>query len=89
VAPWAKPGRTCAYSGGYVGGGGGLFHKGPRMVNEGTWGWDYQGWLLPRKVWLKWNHGVLYQGGAGAYKTDGPPVYNIFSVPPLPESQGK
>lgn len=89
VAPWAVPGRTDAYSGCYVGGGGGLHGHEPRSLNEGTWGWDYQGCFFLRKIWLKWNHGKAYQGGEGAYKTDGPPITNIFAVPPLPEKSGK
>lgn len=87
VARWAIPSRTKANSGGYVGGGGALLCGQPRCVNEGTWGWDFQGCLFLRNVWLKWNHGSLYQGGAGAYKTDGPPVPNILAVPPLPHSK--
>jgi hypothetical protein len=88
VACWAKPSRTKAYVGYYVGGGGAVCHPEPRGINEGTWGWDYQGCLLPRNVWLRWNHGRLYQGGPGAYKVDGPPVPNVLAVPPLPHRDG-
>lgn len=41
-------------------------------ANEGTWGWDYRGWIIPRRVNLLWWHGRRAQGGPGAYKTDGP-----------------
>ena len=87
VAWWAIPGRTAAYRGGYVGGGGSLFHSEPRNTNEGTWGWDYQGLFCLRKLFLPWNHGRLYQGGEGAYRTQGKPVYNILAFPPLPEKK--
>src|SRR5262245_41675295 len=75
VAWWARPadGQRVGY---YVGGGcpfrrcADAPHPG-----EGTWGWDYQGWLLPRRVILGWWHGRRYQGGTGAYKTDGPRLH--------------
>ncbi len=62
---------------GYYVGGGALPRFGePRGADEGTWGWDYQGWLLPRRVVNSWWHGRRYQGGTGAYKTDGPHFYS-------------
>jgi hypothetical protein len=61
------------YSVGYVGGGSPLPLFGePRTVEEGTFGFDYRGWHWPRITWLKWNHGSRYQGGYGAYASDGP-----------------
>jgi hypothetical protein len=87
VACWAVPGRTGAYRGYYVGGGT-AFCGGPRLVQEGTWGWDYQGCLLLRLVRLRWSHGGRYQGGEGAYKTDGPPVPNVLAVPPPARHEG-
>jgi hypothetical protein len=70
VARYAIPSNTRFYAGGYVGGGtvlpGDVGH-----ANEGTWGWDYGG-LLPTRIWLNWSHGRRYQGGSGAYKSDGP-----------------
>jgi hypothetical protein len=39
---------------------------------EGTWGWDYVGRWLGPDVILGWWHGRRYQGGTGAYQTDGP-----------------
>ena len=57
----------------YVGGGAVNRHKAePRDANDGTWGLDYSGWLIHRHVDLGWWHGRRYQGGPGAYKTDGP-----------------
>ncbi len=76
VACYAHPSDTPAYVGYYVGGGcavGGSC----RCPDEGTWGWDYQGWLLPRRVLLYWSHGRRYQGGSGAYKINGPPVPDV------------
>jgi hypothetical protein len=68
---------------GYYVGGGSAWHWGePRKLNEGTWGWDYKGFGLPKHIALQWSHGRRYQGGTGAYKTDGPPVPNILAFPP-------
>ena len=66
---------------GYTVGGGSLAgHRGDGpLPDDGTWGWDYKGLLLPRKVNLLWWHGRRNQGGTGAYKTDGP------KLPPLRE----
>ena len=72
VAPWAHPSDTGRYVGYSVGGGSVNNRTGdPPSPDEGTWGWDYRGWLFPRRVILGWWHG-RYQGGTGAYRTDGP-----------------
>jgi len=73
VVPWAIPSDTGHYVGYPIGGGCPvkILADAP-LREEGTWGWDYQGWLLPRRVILGWWHGRRYQGGTGAYKTDGP-----------------
>ena len=43
--------------------------------DDGTWGWDETGChLFRRRVILGWSHGRKYQGGTGAYLTDGPVV---------------
>ena len=77
LAWWAIPSDTGHYLGYHVGGGSGHpLRAEPRRVDEGTWGWDYQGWLVPRRVALGWWHGRRYQGGTGAYKTDGPRLYH-------------
>jgi hypothetical protein len=75
VAKRARPSDDHRYTGYYVGGGAASPHGDPRGVSEGTWGWDYQGGLLPRRVSLNWWHGRRTQGGTGAYKTDGPHVW--------------
>jgi hypothetical protein len=73
VAWWAQPSNTPAYVGDYLGGGCPCPRRGDgRQVQEGTWGWDWSGWCIHRKVELLWWHGRRYQGGTGAYKTDGP-----------------
>jgi len=69
-----EPSFTPSVRGNYVGGG--AAHGGePRCWDEGTWGWDDTGcpWL-PTRVRLLWTHGLRYQGGPGAYVTDGPNV---------------
>jgi hypothetical protein len=71
IAPYARPSDTGRYVGYYVGGGSPCFGQ-DRTSLEGTWGWDYRGFWFPARIMLWWNHGQLYQGGAGAYRTDGP-----------------
>ena len=71
VSDCAHPTNTPAYQGGYVGGGA-AFHGDPPTLEEGTWGRDYVGWRFLRLVFIGWSHGRRYQGGDGAYKTDGP-----------------
>ena len=71
IARYAHPSNTPAYGGYYVGGGA-TFHGDERFADEGTWGWDYFGRHLNRHIDLGWWHGARYQGGIGAYKTDGP-----------------
>ncbi len=76
---WAVPSETRAYDGYYVGGGvacGGS----RRHCDEGTWGWDYEGWLLPHRVVLYWSHGRRYQGGTGAYKANGPNLPDVSAT---------
>lgn len=72
VACYAQPSDTGRYRGDYVGGGCAC-HGEPSYLTEGTWGWDYESCFLIRDVFLKWCHCGRYQGGTGAYKTDGPP----------------
>jgi hypothetical protein len=73
IAWWAVPSSNPGYIGYYVGGGcSRCLTAGPRYPDEGTWGWDFRGRLIPRHVDLGWWHGRRYQGGTGAYKTDGP-----------------
>jgi hypothetical protein len=75
--------ETSATSGGigyHVGGGVSLGH-GPdhgRYLEDGTWGWDETGFhLFRRRVILGWSHGRKYQGGTGAYLTDGHPLPDV------------
>lgn len=83
ISPLAMPSNTRGYLGHLVGGGCARMHKaeGP-TPDEGTWGWDYSGLFLRRRVDLGWWHGRRSQGGTGAYRTDGPRV-----LPSLEESQ--
>jgi hypothetical protein len=61
--------------GSYIGGGVSLGRGDPRRRDEGTWGWDETGsHLLRRRAILGWTHGRRYQGGTGAYRTDGPHI---------------
>lgn len=83
VHKWAIPSINHKYFGYWVGGGA-LSRKRGDMpaVDEGTWGWDFKGGLIRRRVDLLWWHGRRYQGGTGAYKTDGP------RLPHLPHEGG-
>ena len=46
VSPWARPSDTGRYVGYLVGGGAVCRGDGP-TADEGTWGWDYTGLVLP------------------------------------------
>jgi hypothetical protein len=73
TAWYAHCSDTGRYVGYYVGGGAASrSHGEARSVEDGTWGWDYHGFCLPSRVILDWFHGRRYQGGQGAYRTDGP-----------------
>lgn len=73
---WLLPSQTPGYIGTYVGGGSSMPHKAePRRDDEGTWGLDYQGLFFRRRVVNGYWHGRHYQGGTGAYKSDGPKLY--------------
>lgn len=65
------PSRTRFYGGYYVGGGTPLAGAG-FCPGDGTWGWDYPGILFTKRIALNWKKNGRYQGGTGAYKTDGP-----------------
>lgn len=91
VAHWARCSVTDKYSAWYVGGGAAfakvpqlkhpLFSRGrPRKSvhynqhAEGTWGLDYGGFFGKANIWLMYTCG-RYQGGEGAYATDGEPKF--------------
>ncbi|MBI3411810.1 MAG: hypothetical protein HY040_26055 [Planctomycetes bacterium] len=74
----AHPSENAHQVGYYVGGGAAAYrHSDGPLLDEGTWGYDYQGWLIKRRVILNWWHGRRYQGGVGAYKTDGPRLKEV------------
>jgi len=76
VPKLTMPSETKGNVGYHVGGGNPyLRFAEPRNEDEGTWGWDYQGWFLPRRILNGWWHGRRCQGGTGAYKTDGPKLH--------------
>jgi hypothetical protein len=70
VSAHARPSNGPAYVGYQVGGGTACAGC-DRRPEEGTWGWDYSGHWLPRRVFLNWSHGRRYQGGTGSYRVDG------------------
>ena len=73
VRRFAIPSNTRHYGGYQVGGGTPFGGEGPTL-EEGVFGWDYFGVLFNKRVALNWSHGRKYQGGTGAYSTDGPRV---------------
>ncbi len=78
VSPVSMVSYNEHYSGGYVGGG--KAHGGHAPCqNEGTWGWDYTPFRpMSSRIFLGWSHGRHYQGGFGAYATDGPkPIEHV------------
>lgn len=91
VSKLAHPTNTPKYAGYYVGGGCVCRGGGPGPL-QGTYGWDFVGGCLVRpKVMLAWCFKCRYQGGSGAYKTDGPHVPNVFGVhlPERPAENGE
>jgi hypothetical protein len=73
VRPHAIPSNTRPYGGYWVGGGAPVFGRGPTL-DEGTFGWDYFGLTIPKRIAGNWTSS-RYQGGPGAYKTDGPRLH--------------
>jgi hypothetical protein len=79
LEPSVTPGGIGCYVGGGV-----LFWHGQgggecRRRDEGTWGWDETGGVhCRRRVILGWSHGRRYQGGTGAYRTDGPVLPDLI-----------
>jgi hypothetical protein len=85
VAPWARPTRTPQEAPGYIGGGrpfpawGG---QGRRPL-AGTFAYDFVGsGLYAGRVFLGW-YGPEAGPPGGPYQTDGPRVFDIFSVRPV------
>jgi hypothetical protein len=74
-----EPGVTPGGIGYYVGGGVCYGRGQGRRRDDGTWGWDDTGCLhFRRRTILGWSQGRRYQGGTGAYFTDGPVVPDII-----------
>jgi hypothetical protein len=88
VSRLAAPGRTHAYTGGYVGGGRlAVFPRKPDgrdIHQDGTWGWDYVGpGRRPGRVFLDWWHDRPKQPAPAPYTTDGPHIPDVFTLRPL------
>jgi hypothetical protein len=74
-----EPSRTAGGIGYYVGGGVPLGHGEGRRASDGTWGWDETGSRhFRRRTILGWSQGRKYQGGTGAYRTDGPVMPDLI-----------
>lgn len=74
-----EPSTTPGGIGYYVGGGVPLGPGQGRRPDDGTWGWDETGSLhFRRRTILGWSAGRKYQGGTGAYRTDGPVMPDLI-----------
>jgi hypothetical protein len=85
VAPWARPTRTPKEALGYVGGGRPFpaWSGEGRGLLDGTFAYDFVGYgLYPNRVFLGW-YGPETGRPGGPYQTDGPHVFDIFSVRPV------
>lgn len=88
VSRLAAPGRTAAYSVGWVGGGlPTLFpsrRDGRDLANDGTWGSDYTLFgRRPGRIFLGWAHDRTRQPQPGPYKIDGPHVPDPLAKHPV------
>jgi hypothetical protein len=86
ISPHAEPSYDENYNGYYVGGGVGFNHGcPPRWPQEGTFGWDYDGYgVRSHRVMMGWSRGRLFQSGYGNYETETPvEVPNVFAENPL------
>ena len=71
--------RTAGGIGYYVGGGVPCGRGEGRRAIDGTWGWDDTGCRhFRRRTILGWSQGRRYQGGTGAYRTDGPVMPDLI-----------
>jgi hypothetical protein len=79
VACWARPSDTGHYCGYYVGGGR-LWHGSGPAPDQGTWGWDYGGWLWHPRILLLWSDGEGH-GSVPAYRSVGTTIHQGRSSP--------
>jgi hypothetical protein len=82
VAPWAIPSQTPKKALGIIGGSVAFGGAAPVARTEGTIGYDYVGFGPPGRVFLGWGHDPVYPR-PGTYRTDGPRVFDVFSIHPL------
>jgi hypothetical protein len=82
IAPWAIPSQTPKKARGIVGGSIPWGGAAPVARTEGVFGYDYVGYSDPGRVFLGWAHDPVYPR-PGTYRTDGPRVFDIFSIHPL------
>ena len=77
VAWWARPSDNGHYIGYYVGGGC-LWRGSEPGPDQGTWGWDYCGWLHPhiKLLWCPCDRGYV-----PAYRTTGKVKVHSASSP--------
>jgi hypothetical protein len=82
IAPWAKPSPNPKEMPGVIGGSRPHRGEGPVAATEGVFGYDYVGYGQPSRVFLGWTHDPV-NPRMGSYRTDGPRVFDIFSIHPV------
>ena len=84
----ARPSLSSREAPGYVGGGR-LIHGDARGPADGTFAYDYvgHGWH-PGRVFLGW-YNSPDAPRSGPYRTDGPRVFDVFSVRPVRKALNK
>jgi hypothetical protein len=55
---------------------------GPIAPFDGVFGYDYVGYGPPGRVFLGWAHDPV-RPRMGPYRTDGPRVFDVFSIRPV------
>ena len=86
VARWARPSQTPKMSLGYVGRAIVFDHDCAPREAEGVIGYDYVGYGPYGRVFTGW---LTFRSPPGPYRTDGPRVFDIFSIRPLRRALNK
>lgn len=86
VARWARPSQSPRMSLGYVGRATVFDHDCSPREAEGVMGYDYVGYGPYERVFPGW---ISFGSPSGPYRTDGPRIFDIFSIRPLRRALNK
>lgn len=86
IARWARPSQKPKYSLGYIGRATVFDHDCEPRQAEGVIGYDYVGYGPYSRVFPGW---VTVGSPPGPYRTDGPRIFDIFSIRPLRRALNK